>query len=54
MEVSNGKVKVMADPKAMKNKRQKEMSCGLPEDERVFLIIGGGKLKKLFCAQLLK
>ena len=43
VEVTDGKVKVKCDPNVAKSfRRQREMCCSMPDEERTILIVGGG------------
>ncbi len=44
--MEDGKVKVKASKTALKTqKRIREMTCGSPEEEKTYLIVGGGKCR---------
>ena len=43
VSVEGGRVKVRADKKALETKKRiKAMCCGAPEEDKTYLIIGGG------------
>ena len=43
--MEGGQVNVKADKKALETKKRiKQMCCGNPEEDKTYLILGGGKI----------